>query len=176
MRSLGKYGLLLGIVFTVMSCRVDNPGKDVADPSLYKEPLIKANKQIVRTENEQIDDLLKRYEWKMHKTGTGLRYMILKTGEGKQVQEDDIIRLDYVLKVITGDVVYSSEVDGPLEFRVGKGNVGSGLDEGVRLLHDGDKARFVIPSYLAYGLIGDQNKIGKKATLIYEIEHLEIVE
>ena len=55
-------------------------------------------------------------------------------------------------------------------FTVGKGEVISGLEEGILLLHIGDKAKFIIPSHLAYGLLGDDNEIPTKATLIYDIE------
>jgi len=57
---------------------------------------------------------------------------------------------------------------------VGHGGVESGLEEAVLLLHAGDKARIIIPSHLAYGLVGDDDKIPARATLIYEIELIEL--
>ncbi|MGE5317418.1 MAG: FKBP-type peptidyl-prolyl cis-trans isomerase, partial [Chloroflexota bacterium] len=38
----------------------------------------------------------------------------------------------------------------------------------------GDHAKFVIPSHLGFGLIGDQNKVPPKSTLIYDIELLDL--
>ena len=43
-------------------------------------------------------------------------------------------------------------------------------------MKEGDKAKLILPSHLAYGLIGDQNKIPQKATIIYDIELLELIE
>ncbi len=166
----------MGLLLMLLSAcdQRSTPKKDL-DPSVYKEPLIEANKHVVNAENEQIDRLLARYNWDMQETGTGLRYMIYEKGDGARVKELDLISLEYTVKLISGDVAYTSDMDGPLEFRVGRGDIISGLDEGVRLLHEGDKARLVIPSYLAYGLTGDQDKIGQKATLIYDIELLKII-
>ena len=57
---------------------------------------------------------------------------------------------------------------------LGSGGVESGLEEGILLLKLGDKARFIIPSYLAHGLSGDQDKIPPKATLIYTIKIIDL--
>ena len=134
-----------------------------------KEALIEANRQAVNFENEQIDQMIRRYGWDMKETGTGLRYMIYQEGQGMVPEEGDKVFMNYTVSLITGDQVYSSDEDGVLKFEVGKAEI-SGLDEAVRLLQEGDKAKIVIPSYLAYGLIGDGKKINHKATLVYDVE------
>jgi FKBP-type peptidyl-prolyl cis-trans isomerase len=48
--------------------------------------------------------------------------------------------------------------------------VESGLEEGILLLQEGDKARFIMPPHLAHGLIGDRDKIPARATIIYDLE------
>ena len=58
----------------------------------------------------------------------------------------------------------------PIEFQVGIGQVISGWDEGILLLNRGDKARFIIPSDLAYGENGAGGVIPPNATLIFELE------
>ena len=61
-----------------------------------------------------------------------------------------------------------------MAFRVGNATVISGLEEGILLLRQGDRAKFIIPSHLAYGLIGDQNNVGSKTTLVYDIDLVKI--
>jgi FKBP-type peptidyl-prolyl cis-trans isomerase len=41
-------------------------------------------------------------------------------------------------------------------------------------MHVGDRAKFIVPSHLAFGLLGDQNKIPQHATLVYDIELVKI--
>ena len=110
----------------------------------------------------------------MNKTGTGLRYWIYKKGNGKKAENNKIAKFNYTVKLLTGDVIYTSEISGPKEFLIGRGRIESGIEEGILLLRVGDRAKFIIPSHLAFGLQGDQNMIPAKASLVYDIELLEI--
>jgi len=136
--------------------------------------LIEVNKHLVKTENQEIEDYIKRYNWDMKQTKTGLRYMIYKHGKGVKAENGKTAKINYTVELINGDMCYSSEKDGPKEFIIGKRNVEAGLEQGILLMRVGDRAKLIIPSYLAFGLIGDQNKIPKKATLIYDINLIEI--
>jgi FKBP-type peptidyl-prolyl cis-trans isomerase len=158
----------------LFSCRSNDPGNQENKPVDLKEPLIKANKEVVRTETEQINDFLRRYKWSMTETGSGLRFMIYKQGQGPLVQKGYLVELSYTTSLLTGDTVYTSKEKGNLVFVAGKASVISGLEEGILLLREGDKAKFIIPSHLAFGLIGDQDRIGQKTTLVYDVELLRI--
>ena len=172
-----KHFLISSSVFLLiilMGCVQDNPKKK---PSIKKkeveESLVQANKQIVKTEEQHIIDLINRYGWDMEETGSGLRYMVYEEGKGLAIETGDIVELKYNTRLITGDIIYSSDSLGPMMFLVGKAEVISGLEEGILLLHVCDKAKFVIPSHLAFGLLGDDNMIPTKATLIYDIEVIQ---
>ncbi|HOI87851.1 MAG TPA: FKBP-type peptidyl-prolyl cis-trans isomerase, partial [Lentimicrobium sp.] len=73
-----------------------------------------------------------------------------------------------------GDEIYNSDKDGLKEFLIGRGGVESGLEEGILLLRVGDKAKFIIPSHLGFGLLGDQNLVPPKSTLIYDLELISL--
>ena len=62
----------------------------------------------------------------------------------------------------------------PLRFTVGVGQVIEGWDEGILLLHEGDKARLVIPSNLAYGTRGAGGVIPPNAPLIFDVELVSV--
>jgi FKBP-type peptidyl-prolyl cis-trans isomerase len=71
-------------------------------------------------------------------------------------------------------MVYDAERDGLKSFLIGKGGVESGLEEAILLMRKGDKARLVIPSHLAWGLLGDQKKIPPRTAIVYEMELLNL--
>ncbi len=144
-------------------------GKDI-----FQEPLIKANKKAVTTEDEQIENYIRRHNWKMNTTGSGLRYAIYKQGSGAKAEQGKIAVINYSVQLISGEEIYSSKESGAKEFLIGKGGVESGLEEGILLLRTGDRAKFIIPSHLGFGLIGDQNKVPPKSTLIYDLELIQL--
>ncbi len=148
--------------------------EDDFDPRSLKDPLIEANKHIVKTEDQHIADFVNRYGWQMNETGTGLRYQIHRPGNGMKAQQGMIAVLDYRVRLITGDVVYSSDETGYMEFVIGRGGVEAGLEEAILLMRKGDRGRFILPSYLAHGLLGDLDRIPSKATLIYEITLIDL--
>ena len=166
--------LLLCLLFCSVQCRDDKQDKQSRVPPIYRESLLKANQEAVRIENEQIDDYIRRHNLKMETTETGIRVMILKQGIGQPAEEGMTVKLSYTVTLLTGDTVYTAEKDGPLVFQVGKGQVITGLEEAILLLKVGDHAKFIIPSHLAFGLIGDQKKILHKASLVYDIEFISM--
>ena len=150
--------LLVGLLLCACQEQQHNPQpKPVQDQSdrQLKESLEKANRYLVNDEEEEIDNYVRRHQLELIETGTGLRYQIVE------------VTLDYVLFDLAGDVVYNSETEGPMRFVVSKSEVPSGLDEAVRLLHEGDRAWAIVPSHLGYGILGDQKSVPSKATLIY---------
>ena len=168
------YSICLLVGFCLNSCfSVSDPSERI-DPETLRESLIHANIAALHAEDEQIEDMIKRYGLQMQTSATGLRYAVNLIGSGEFAKEGDLVSLKYVLRSISGDVIYSSEYTGPIRFIVGKGNVVSGLEEAILLLRVGDKAKIVIPSHLGFGLAGDDNRIPPKTTLIYDLELLEI--
>ena len=157
----------------VLSCSNKKTEKDNINLNDYEKPLENANKHLVKTENEQIEDYISRYNWKMQETGTGLRYLIYKKGDGENAEKGKVVKINFAVNLINGKKCYSSVEDGPKEFVLGKSDEINGLHEGILLMKKGDKAKFIIPSHLAFGLLGDNDKIPMRATLIYDVELLE---
>jgi len=73
-----------------------------------------------------------------------------------------------------GEFDNSYKRSNPMDFPLGMGNVIAGWDEGIQLLKVGDKARFVVPSHLAYGSQGAGDVIPPNATLVFDIELMEV--
>lgn len=174
MQFLFKILILIVLTSTLLACSDNTNSKTDTKKANSQETLIKVNKYLVNAENEEIDYFVRRHEWEMIKTGSGLRYQVFERGCGPLAVVGQTITLEYELRLISGDLIYSSDKDGLKRFIVGHGGVESGLEEVVLLLKNGDKAHIILPSHLAYGLLGDQKRIPSRSTLIYEVNILDI--
>ena len=131
---------------------------------------------------KKIEDAKKAAEAKMEElaagfdiTESGLRYKMIQKGSGKQAESGKTVSVHYEGSLETGKVFDSSYPrKKPIEFRLGQGQVIEGWDEGIALLQVGDKARFVIPSYLGYGASGAGGVIPPNATLIFDVELMDV--
>jgi FKBP-type peptidyl-prolyl cis-trans isomerase FkpA len=171
-----KTVFLLVFSLLMISCHSNKNSsqQENIDSREMDEHLIYANKQVVKEEAEQIERFIRRYHWKMKKTGSGLRYEIYSKGTGIKAEPGKLAVLKYNVRLISGTEIYSSDKNGLKEFIIGHGGVESGLEEGILLLRAGDRAKFIIPSHLGFGLLGDQDKVPPKSTLIYDLELIAI--
>lgn len=140
---------------------------------VLQESLENVNRKLVLEEAEAIDAYAKRHGLQTIKTGTGLQFIVTSRGMGDSIRKGEVVRFKYVTKLLSGDIIYSSETSGTKQFVVGKGGVEAGLEEAVLHLKRGDAAIIILPSHLAFGLLGDQEMIPPRSTVIYEIEILE---
>jgi FKBP-type peptidyl-prolyl cis-trans isomerase len=163
--------VLLLIVFSCKENTKEPPSENSKD---LEEKMLKANQIMIETEKQEIADFIERNQWQMQETGSGLHYMIYKNGNGPKAETNDIAVFHFSLYLLTGDLLYTSEDSNPSEFKIGHGGVESGLEEGMKLLRVGDKARFILPSHLAFGLPGDGLKIPQRASIVYDIELIEL--
>ena len=104
-------------------------------------------------------------------TKSGLKYQIINKKNGKKPISGDFVKVHYEGKLLDETIFDSSyKRNEPIEFKVGIGQVIPGWDEGIMLLNKGEKARFIIPSNLAYGDSGAGGVIPPNATLIFDVE------
>ncbi|MEX1188909.1 MAG: FKBP-type peptidyl-prolyl cis-trans isomerase [Bacteroidia bacterium] len=139
-----------------------------------KEDIMLANKAFVTEESNLIDSYIKRRNLEMKRTGTGLRYSIIKSSEGKKVIAEMRATVTYSVSLLDGSLCYSSDSLGPRTFVVDHDQVESGLHEGLKLMNEGEQAIFILPSHLAFGLTGDNNKIPPGSPVVYKIELIRL--
>ena len=96
-------------------------------------------------------------------------------GKGTQATSGKTVSVHYTGKLSNGTKFDSSYDRGqPIEFPLGEGRVIPGWDEGIALLKVGGKATFIIPPNLAYGSRGAGGVIPPNATLIFEVELMDV--
>ncbi|WP_435577763.1 peptidylprolyl isomerase [Gilvibacter sp.] len=109
------------------------------------------------------------------KTDSGLYYKLIQEGDGVKAEAGKTVAVHYKGMLADGMVFDSSYNRGnPIEFPLGMGQVIPGWDEGIQLLKVGDKARLVIPSELGYGSRGAGGVIPPNATLVFDVELMEV--
>jgi FKBP-type peptidyl-prolyl cis-trans isomerase len=134
-----------------------------------EDQLVQENRDAVKLEQRDIDLFAERMGLPMIATGTGIHYHLFRDIPGGRAQPDQWAKVNYRLELINGDSAYASEPGHPESFVIEMDNVESGLHEAIQLLSPGDSALFVIPSYRAHGLIGDQDRIPMRSTLVYRV-------
>ncbi|MFK8297494.1 peptidylprolyl isomerase [Capnocytophaga cynodegmi] len=131
----------------------------------------------IAEERKKIEQALASETEGFEKTESGLFYKITNQGNGKKAKAGDEVAVHYTGMLLDKTVFDSSHRrNQPLTFTVGVGRVIEGWDEGILLLREGDKARFVIPPDLAYGSQGAGGIIPPNAPLIFDVELVRIVD
>lgn len=104
---------------------------------------------------------------------SGLQYQVLREGNGRKPKATDSVKCHYEGFLIDGTVFDSSVQRGePATF--GLQQVIAGWTEGLQLMQEGAKYRFFIPYMLGYGEGGAGQMIPPFATLIFDVELIEV--
>lgn len=165
------------ILVLLMACGDNKPTDPFA--GMTKEEVSKKldslNVKAVGNEKELIDAFVERKKWPVIESGTGLRYIVYHEGNGKEnAKIGQMATISFEISLLDGSICYNSEKDGPKEFIIEADDVESGLHEGIKYMKVGDKAKLIIPSHLAHGLLGDMNKIPPRSTIVYDVELLRL--
>jgi FKBP-type peptidyl-prolyl cis-trans isomerase len=112
---------------------------------------------------------------KMHKLASGLQYEDVVVGSGKMAEPGMNVSVHYT-GWLTDGTKFDSSVDRsqPFRFQLGAGQVIQGWDEGVKGMRIGGKRKLTIPPDLGYGARGAGGVIPPNATLVFDVELLDV--
>jgi len=147
--------------------------KNVNQTKPGKKEMADLNRYFVQKDRERIENYIARKNLKMTETRSGLWYFIKSEGEGSYFTDTDIIVMEYECSLLDGTNCYSSKELGPKKIIMGRNELGAGMNQGLRMLKPGGEAIFIIPPFLAYGLVGDGNKIPSRAVIVYNVTVLK---
>ncbi len=170
MKHYALYSII--IATTIASCQPNKTEtRKQMDKAQTKEALARINRVLVKEDREQIEGYIKRQKLTgMRESKTGLFHLVWGNATGDSVKKNDLVEYSFRVTLLDGTLCYESKPDSLGAFVVGHGGVESGLEEGILLMKQGQKAKFIMPPYLAHGLIGDANRIPARAIIVYDIE------
>jgi FKBP-type peptidyl-prolyl cis-trans isomerase FkpA len=134
------------------------------------------------------DAYLKKHNLTPKVTSSGLKYVITSAGTKPKPVAGDTVQVNYTGRT-TDEQVFDSSIEAeakasglnqpgrnyePIKFVVGTSQVIKGWDEGLLLLNEGSKAKFIIPSDLAYGERGGGEAIKPYSTLVFDVELVKV--
>lgn len=166
---------IIGLGFLV-SCKTKTRRITPENKAAYKQKLVSANKGLVSLDQDKIESYVKRRNWDMKVSETGMWYQVIPSQAGDSAKIGHVAHLKYTVSLLNGNVVYTSDSLGNMAFKIGRGGVESGLEDAILMMKVGDKGRFILPPHLAHGLIGDSNKIPARSAIVYQTELLKLTD
>jgi FKBP-type peptidyl-prolyl cis-trans isomerase len=166
-----KIGSLLVICLCLgfFSCKKQAPqipsNKIVIDNS-NAETLLAINQNLAIKEDSLLEIFAKKKDKSFVKNEIGFWYKIDQAGNGLKVTDKSTCNFSYKLMLLNGKIVE----EGKRQILIGKKQAIYGLEEGMKLLHHGDHATFIIPWYLGYGMNGNKPLIPPYTSIIYQIK------
>jgi len=151
-----------------VSCKKQSPQLpsnkgNVADKNVVA--LLAINQKLALNEDSVIQEYAER-DVAFKKSELGFWYKIEKTSQSSLVKDKDICKFTCKLMLINGKVIQEDEK----QVIIGKKQVVTGLEEGLKLMHKGESATFIIPSYLGFGMKGNMPLVPPYTSLVYQIK------
>lgn len=169
-------GILIAIL--VLSCGGPEPRKPVQTKSgSFFKASIERTKKLLQAEEQQIQNIIKNDSLKHYShtaSGSWYHYLVVNDSANYTPQTDDLVVMTYDLLTLENDTLYSQEDIGVVSYKVDKQELFLGLRNAVTVLKEGEKATFLFPSSLGFGIHGDTEKIGINVPLKSTIQILKI--
>ncbi len=162
----------VSILLILLSGCVNKPADKHITGRPDKNDMADLNRYFVQKDRERIQNYIERKSLTMNESPTGLWYQITKEGIGKPFTDNDRIVMEYSCSLLDGTVCYTSEKLGKKELVIGRSQMEPGMNQGLRLLSPGAQAIFIMPPFLAYGLVGDGKIIPSRAVIVYNVKIL----
>lgn len=160
-----KYKFLILFVLVCFSCSKIEPRKPInpkPSTNFYFEA-IQQNKILNKEEDDKILRLIKKDSTKTYfQSSNGFWYTYVHKIEDvlESPKTGKEVIIEYNITSLNDSIIYSKEELGLKKYIVDKEDFISGIQKGIKLMKKGETITFVIPSYSAFGIAGDNNRIG----------------
>src|ERR1700733_11744298 len=123
-------------VLLLQACQNDDVQQNNNHPKVTQkevnEGLIKSHQMYVKQEQDEIAQYIKRHNYDMQATSTGIYYMFTEHGKGEQATVGDVATVTYNISLLDGTVCYDSK-NAPIQVLIGKDIVETGVHQSLQL-------------------------------------------
>ena len=163
------------IVFAILiiSCTTPAPRKPIVrKTSTFLKESIERNKVINQVEEQALQDYIRNDSLHTYSTspnGFWYRYTTKNSNATKFPVKGDEVIYAYEIKDVNDEILYTKEELGDRNYIVDREELISGLQDGIKLMKEGEEIIFLFPSYKAYGYAGYKNIAGNQP-LVYTVK------
>lgn len=173
-----KLIVLITVSTLLFSCSGPSPRKPVVrKTSTFLDESIQRNKVLNKLEEKAFQQLIKNdslHSYINSPHGFWYYYNTKDSLATKFPEKGDKVVYSYTIKDINGNVLYTEEELGERSYLVERQELITGLQDGIKLMKEGEIVTFLFPSYKAYGYSGYQ-KIQSNQPLIYTVQLKKII-
>ena len=174
-----KIRILIFCSVLCLGCSKIEPRRPInpkSSTTLLSETL-EATKSLNKIEDNKILDFIKKDSLNIYKqssNGFWYRYINKVEDDLATPVKGNEVTLEYNIKDLNDSIIYSKEELGLKKYKIDKEDFITALQKGIKLMKVGETITFIIPSYSAYGIAGDGNKIGINKTIKSTVTLLNI--
>ncbi|AOW19968.1 gliding motility-associated peptidyl-prolyl isomerase GldI [Urechidicola croceus] len=169
---------LVFLLLTLISCLEPTPRKPISHKSdTFIEESIERNKKINEIQKSAIEYYIAQDSTNNYFTsenGFWYKYIQQEVEDVEMPKVGDEVIFEYEILDLNDVVIYPKETFGQVNYLIDKEDITSGLQNGLKLMREGEEVQFLFPSFKAFGYTGDQVKIGINQPLIYKVQLLKI--
>lgn len=148
------------------------PRKQAAAPS--GSDMESVNRYMSERDRDIVEGYAKRHKLSLLFSEKGYYYHVYEQGTGANATQGRRVELAGTVELINGSVCYVYTREHPKSFVVGKSSEISGLHTVLPDYGEGSKLLLIFPPHLAYGLLGDGDKIPARSLVVMNIELLKV--
>lgn len=174
MKSINLYFVISSLcLLTLFSCKEPEARLPISkSKSTQINKSIELNKVLIEDEESLIKDFIAKdtaIQYLNSNYGFWYTYNERHLEDTYHPKPGDLVTFTYNVTDLNNKIIYTESEIGILKYLVDQEDQLKGIRYAVKLLKKGEKASFIFPSHLAYGYIGDKNKIGKNEPIIMTI-------
>ncbi len=168
--------ILLGLLFAHCGGPEARKPVEVKTGSFIKQS-VERNRELLASQEKHIASMIaadSTREYFSTDFGAWYIYQQQVPTPGYLPEENDLVTMTYNILSLQNDTLYTQEEIGTIEYLVDREELFPGLRMGVKLLQKGETATFLLPSHLAFGYHGDNNRIGHNVPLKSTVTIIDI--